>query len=272
MSLRSDKPCRFRLSCTACVERELSRRKTFDCPICQTTVKRVTLSSRTLDDVQCEKDTSWRKRIMKVYNKVEKDFATLKEYNDYLEEVEDIIFSIVNEEPNAEEMKAKVKSYEAKNRSAIVVRQSQRDDEERCILDRIAAEERERGRRKREFTEIEKAVTAAKRKFKKESTEVMLGERDQVSAEVQAAQMQGYRNELMRQQRGRGGQVAGDGPRVREPEGGLREDRLRDREMYRKRQAAGGGITSENIAVHDRNWQMTVTSTLIKPRRGGLAC
>ena len=223
------------------------------------------------------------------YNKVEKDFATLREYNDYLEEVEDIseqyhdlktisgglsseknrvtVFSIVNEEPNAEEMKAKVKSYEAKNRSAIVVRQSQRDDEERCILDRIAAEERERGRRKREFSEIEKAVTAAKRKFKKESTEVMLGERDQVSAEVQAAQMQGYRNELMRQQRGRGGQVVGDGPRVREPEGGLREDRLRDREMYRKRQAAGGGITSENIAVHDRNWQMTVASTIIKPRR-----
>lgn len=27
---------------------------------------------------------------MKVFNKVEKDFATLREYNDYLEEVEDI--------------------------------------------------------------------------------------------------------------------------------------------------------------------------------------
>lgn len=27
---------------------------------------------------------------MKVFNKIEKDFATLREYNDYLEEVEDI--------------------------------------------------------------------------------------------------------------------------------------------------------------------------------------
>jgi hypothetical protein len=27
---------------------------------------------------------------MKVFNKVETDFATLREYNDYLEEVEDI--------------------------------------------------------------------------------------------------------------------------------------------------------------------------------------
>ena len=54
-------------SCTSCVERELSRRKTFPCPICETLVKRVTLSTRTLDDVQCEKDTSWRRRILKVW-------------------------------------------------------------------------------------------------------------------------------------------------------------------------------------------------------------
>lgn len=31
---------------------------------------------------------------MKVFNKVEKDFKTLREYNDYLEEVEDISKSI----------------------------------------------------------------------------------------------------------------------------------------------------------------------------------
>ena len=48
----------------------------------------------------------------------------------------DIVFSIVNEEPNAEEAKAKVKAYEEANRSQIVVRQSQRADEERSIADR----------------------------------------------------------------------------------------------------------------------------------------
>lgn len=97
----------------------------------------------------------------------------------------------------------------------------------------------------------------------------MLGERDQVSAEVAAAQMLGYRNELIRQQRGRGGNAgggnAGDGPRVREPEGGLVKDKLKDREMYRKRQAAGGGITSENIAVQERDWQFTIASLFARP-------
>ena len=180
-----------------------------------------------------------------------------------------IVFSIVNEEPNAEEAKAKVKSYEEANRSQIVIRQSQRADEERCIADRIASEQRESDRRKREFNEIEKAVSVAKQKYKQETTEVMLGERDQVSAEVAAAQMLGYRNELIRQQRGRGGGQggnAGDGPRVREPEGGLVKDKLKDREMYRKRQAAGGGITSENIAVQERDWQFTIASLFARPR------
>lgn len=47
-----------------------------------------------------------------------------------------LVFSIVNEEPNAEEMKSKVKAYEEANRSQIVIRQSQRADEERCTADR----------------------------------------------------------------------------------------------------------------------------------------
>ena len=76
--------------CNSCIDRELSRRREFPCPICETPVKKVTLSTRTLDDVQCEKDTSWRRRVMKVFNKVESDFPTLLEYNNYLEEVEDL--------------------------------------------------------------------------------------------------------------------------------------------------------------------------------------
>lgn len=247
--------------CTSCVERELSRRKVFPCPTCETPVKRVTLSTRTLDDVQCEKDTSWRRRVMKVYNKVESDFSTLLEYNNYLEEVEDIIFSIVNEEPNAEESKAKVKAYEESNKSEIVVRQSQRADEERMIADRIAAQRREAERRKREFQDEEKAIALAKRKLKQESTEVALGEREEVSAELRAAQMQGYRNELRRQQRGRGGQdPLSLGPRVREPDGGLHREKKIDREVYRKRQAAGGGVPSGSIAAHERNWQQTASA------------
>jgi CDK-activating kinase assembly factor MAT1 len=245
--------------CTSCVERELSRRKEFPCPICETIVKRVTLSTRTLDDVQCEKDTSWRVRVTKVFNKVESDFESLKEYNDYLEQVEDIIYSIVNEEPNAEEMKAKVKAYEEQHKSEIVIRQSQRADEERSIADRIAAEQRETERRKLEFQQEAKAIAATKRKLKQESKQVLLGEREEVSAELRAAQMQGYANELKRRVFNANSTVLNT-PRVREPKEGLEKEKKLDRELYRKRQAAGGGIPSGSIAAHERNWNETVST------------
>jgi len=248
--------------CNSCIDRELSRKREFPCPICQTAVKRVTLTQRTLDDVQCEKDTSWRRRVLKVFNKAEKDFAALREYNDYLEHVENMIYSIVNEEPDVEECKAKIKEYEQQHKAEIVIRQSQRADEERSIQDRIAAEQREAERQRREVEEEEKAIAVNKRKWKQESTQVLLGEREEVSAELRAAQMQGYRNELKRQSRGRAAATNFVSPKVREPDGGLllRESTKLDRELYRKRQAAGGGIPVGSIASHERNWNETVSS------------
>jgi len=246
--------------CNSCIEREFTRKKEFPCPICRTTVKKVTLSTRTLDDVQCEKDTSWRRRVMKVFNKLQSDFPSLTEYNDYLEEVEDIIYCIVNEDENAEECKAKLKAYEEANKNEIVYRQSIRADEERSIQDRIAAEQREAERRKREFEEEEKAIALTKRKLKQESTEVLLGEREEVSAELRAAQMQGYRNELKRQSRGANNAVAFISPKVREPKDGLQQDRITDRDLYRKRQAAGSGILPDDIASKERNWNETTSS------------
>lgn len=72
-------------------------------------------------------------------------------------------------------MKAKVKEYEEKNKAQIVVRQSQRADEERSVADRIMQEKREAERRKRDHEEEERIVAQAKRKMKQEATEVMLG-------------------------------------------------------------------------------------------------
>lgn len=43
-----------------------------------------------------EKEIDIRKRVLKDYNKKEDDFATLREYNDYLEEIESIIYNLTN--------------------------------------------------------------------------------------------------------------------------------------------------------------------------------
>lgn len=48
------------------------------------------------EDSMVEKEIDIRKRILKDFNKKEEDFATLREYNDYLEEIESIIYNLVN--------------------------------------------------------------------------------------------------------------------------------------------------------------------------------
>lgn len=198
---------------------------------------------------------------MSIFNKTEKDFSTILAYNNYLEEVEDMIYAIVNEEPTAEEIKSKIREYEQENKTQIVIRQSQRADEERSIQDRIASEQRLTEQTRQLAVEEERSIALAKKKFKTETTEVLLGEREEVSAELKQAQMQGYRNELRRQQRGKAA-VNFVSPRVREPPDGLRRDPLinADRLTYLKRQAAGGGIPVGSIASQERQWNETVQS------------
>ncbi|GFH45119.1 CDK-activating kinase assembly factor MAT1 [Chaetoceros tenuissimus] len=244
--------------CMSCVDRELSRRKVFPCPICETLVKRVTLSTRSLDDIQCEKDTSWRRRVTKVYNKTQKDFKTLLEYNNYLEEVEDIIWAIVNEEPNAEEMKNRVKRYEIENKAEIATRQSVRADEDRFIADRIAAEQRDSEKRKREFLDQEREIAATKRRFKQESLQVSLGEREEVSKELIEAQRTGYKNVKVQRQKAQNENLK-QRPKVRVPMGGYKKEKV-DRELYLKRQAAGGGISSNSEISHEKNWNFAVST------------
>ena len=41
-----------------------------------------------------DQEVDIRKSILKIYNKQERDFSTLREYNNYLEEIEDIIWSL----------------------------------------------------------------------------------------------------------------------------------------------------------------------------------
>ena len=64
---------------------------------------------QSLDMKYCDDDATWRKRVLAVYNKSEADFSTLVAYNDYLEEVEDIVFCIVNDDPSAGGLIEKVK-------------------------------------------------------------------------------------------------------------------------------------------------------------------
>lgn len=57
-----------------------------------------------------DKEVDIRKSVLKIYNKQESDFPTLKEYNDYLEEIEDIVWSLESGR-NEKETREKIALY-----------------------------------------------------------------------------------------------------------------------------------------------------------------
>lgn len=63
-----------------------------------------------------------------MYNKKESDFASVDDYKNYEEEVEDIVFNLVNHE-NVAATNEKVEKYRKENSKEIVINQSRRKEE-----------------------------------------------------------------------------------------------------------------------------------------------
>ncbi|CAM9913662.1 unnamed protein product, partial [Sphacelaria rigidula] len=167
-----------------CVEKELVRRKSFPCPLCQTQVKRAGLTEKTLDELEVSRDITVRKRISKIFNRLEDDFAgDLKAYNDYLEQKEDLIYDMTcGTKEEMERAQAKVRAYEDAHRSEITENAAKRFDRERLVEEQLAAVRQLKESRKH-YDQLEEARKQQHaKKLKLEAQEVALGERDRVTA------------------------------------------------------------------------------------------
>ncbi|KAJ2944851.1 hypothetical protein O0L34_g1744 [Tuta absoluta] len=81
--------------CESCVDL-LFLKGSGSCPDCNVPLRRSNYRVQLFEDAMVEKEIDIRKRVLKDYNKKEEDFATLREYNDYLEEIETIIYNLSN--------------------------------------------------------------------------------------------------------------------------------------------------------------------------------
>ena len=75
------------------------------CPTCRKSLRRYDFKEQTFENLEVEKEVDIRKRILKQLNKEQTAFYTsredseevvLRRFNDYLEELEDIIFNLAN--------------------------------------------------------------------------------------------------------------------------------------------------------------------------------
>jgi CDK-activating kinase assembly factor MAT1 len=95
------------------------------------------------DRLILNKEARFRMHTLKIFNKPRGDFESDREYNDYLELVEDIIFNLVNE-VDIEQTRAKVEQYRRENQDSIGQNQARRTEEDRQAVEILARTERER--------------------------------------------------------------------------------------------------------------------------------
>lgn len=107
--------------CESCVDRIFSLGPA-QCPYpnCDKILRKNKFKTQIFADVNVEKEVDIRKRVFNVFNKTLADFNDdLDKYNEYLEEVEDMIYKL-DHEIDVDEIQEKLKSYEAINRQIIL--------------------------------------------------------------------------------------------------------------------------------------------------------
>ncbi|KAK9916500.1 hypothetical protein WJX75_003422 [Coccomyxa subellipsoidea] len=82
-----------------------------------------------------QKEKRIRDRVEGIYNKQEKEFASKSEYDDYLEEREDIVYNLT-EGQDVEEMEAKIAAYQRENRDNILQNDARKAEEARTRAQR----------------------------------------------------------------------------------------------------------------------------------------
>ncbi|XAR64608.1 hypothetical protein NMG60_11008355 [Bertholletia excelsa] len=79
------------------------------------------------------KEMAIRKRIASIFNKREEDFPSLREYNDYLEEVEDMTCNLI-EGIDVPAIEAKIAQYQEENAEQIMIAQARKAEEYAAAL------------------------------------------------------------------------------------------------------------------------------------------
>ncbi|XP_070576779.1 CDK-activating kinase assembly factor MAT1-like [Ptychodera flava] len=139
------------------------------CPQCNTALRRNNFRLQLFEDAVVEKEVDIRKRILKDFNKKEEDFATLREYNDYLEEVETIIYNLANG-IDVEASKRKVEEYRRANKDSIVKNKGKLSKDETYLEALIEQEQQEEEEKKQMY----KMLDMEQKNMKKKNKEALI--------------------------------------------------------------------------------------------------
>nr|XP_002127882.1 CDK-activating kinase assembly factor MAT1 [Ciona intestinalis] len=128
--------------CEACVELTFTR-ESAPCPECGRTLRKIGFRVQLFEDTQVDKEVDIRKSVLKIYNKQESDFTNLDDYNDYLEEIENIVFNLESG-INEKETREKMAEYKKENETIIRKNQIYLHQQRKFFKEAMEQEEREK--------------------------------------------------------------------------------------------------------------------------------
>ena len=110
------------------------------CPECNIPLRRVNFRLQLFEDSFVDKEIEIRRRVLKDFNKTEEDFASLREFGDYQEMVEDIIYSLTNN-IDVQETNRQIADYKEANKN-FTGKNRQKQNREMLELEDILSEEK----------------------------------------------------------------------------------------------------------------------------------
>uniref|UniRef100_A0A914E3F9 RING-type domain-containing protein n=1 Tax=Acrobeloides nanus TaxID=290746 RepID=A0A914E3F9_9BILA len=149
--------------CKNCVE-TIFARNVAPCHQCGKTLKKNTFWEQMFDDPMIEKENFIRKKLKKIYNLKEDDFPSLREFNDYLERFETIIFNLTNGIDVAE-TELEVKEFQIRN-AELIERNRKRLDADDLWIKEMLEEESMRVKRLQDEAMLENTVPSNESKAK----------------------------------------------------------------------------------------------------------
>lgn len=124
--------------CKNCVD-NLFARNSGNCHICNRMLKKNGYREQVFDDPFIDKETNIRKKLRKIYNLKADDFPSLREFHDYQEKFETIVYNLVFE-TNVPETNAEIQEFEEKNKERIDKNKRRLDEDQKWIEDNLRDE------------------------------------------------------------------------------------------------------------------------------------
>jgi CDK-activating kinase assembly factor MAT1 len=174
--------------CESCVDRIFSHGPA-QCPLpgCKRTLRKHRFRVQTFEDIKVEREVDIRKKVALVFNKREEDFEGLRAYNDYLNDVEDITFNLV-EGIDVEVSNQRLEAYRTNHADEIAANEHLAQ-EEKSSFKELQKQERQQARMRREAAHREEEDERREAAENKRDLASGTGDADEIAKEGQQVQL-----------------------------------------------------------------------------------